>query len=168
MDYDDKLKKIPGYSNYSVTTSGKVLTNRLRAGEMKPTIDRAGYLRISMIGDTGKRKAVYVHQAVAMAFLANPENKLQVNHIDNNPSNNQVCNLEWCTAKENRLHAATQNRLPRLSGENNGNAKYTARLINIIRSRHKNGMTQTDIAKMFSIPQPTVSVIVRKIQWRNI
>ena len=161
------MKNIPGYSKYSVTKDGRVFTHRLRYGEMRPTADRAGYLRVSMIGDNGKRKGVYVHQAVAMTFIANPENKPQVNHIDNNPNNNQVTNLEWCTAKENRLHAATQNRLPRLGGENNGNSKYTVKLINMIRSRHKDGFTQTEIARMFGVPQPSVSVIVRNIQWRN-
>lgn len=52
-----------------------------------------------------KRLTHRVHRLVIKAFLPNPEGKESVNHIDCNPFNNELVNLEWCTAKENSMHA---------------------------------------------------------------
>ena len=49
-------------------------------------------------------KDYYVHRLVAIAFLPNNENKPQVHHKDNNPENNNLLNLSWCTNSENQLH----------------------------------------------------------------
>ena len=52
-----------------------------------------------------ERKNYQVHRLVAMAFLENQEDKLTINHIDGNPLNNYVANLEGCTQKENIHHS---------------------------------------------------------------
>ena len=67
-----------------------------RAGKMlKPRVNK-GYLFIDI-----DRKTMFVHRLVAKAFIPNPDNMPQVNHKDENPKNNRVDNLEWCTAKYN-------------------------------------------------------------------
>ena len=55
--------------------------------------------------DNGKQVDVEVHRLVANAFLENPQNLPCVNHIDGNPANNDVLNLEWCSYSDNVRHS---------------------------------------------------------------
>lgn len=52
----------------------------------------------------GIRNRIYIHRMVAELFIDNPDNKLEVNHINNIHDDNRVCNLEWSTRKENAQH----------------------------------------------------------------
>ena len=65
---------------------------------------KRNYCIVSCMVD-GKQKLFYVHRLVAEAFIPNPLNLPQVNHLDGDPSNNHVSNLEWCTPKQNVSHA---------------------------------------------------------------
>lgn len=71
---------------------------------LKPGYDKDGYLHVGLFKDK-KAHRNKVHRLVAMAFIDNPENKPEVNHIDGNKQNNNVWNLEWCTKSENGIHA---------------------------------------------------------------
>ena len=87
-----------------VSDLGRVKSN-LRDGRiLKTQKDNKGYHRLRM---TIKREryAFKVHRLVAQAFIPNPDNKPQVNHIDGNKDNNAASNLEWVTSMENAQHA---------------------------------------------------------------
>jgi hypothetical protein len=71
---------------------------------LKNVPDPQWYLHLGLSVKWNK-KMLSVHRAVAQAFIPNPDNKPQVNHIDWNPSNNHVSNLEWCTCYENQAHS---------------------------------------------------------------
>lgn len=95
-----------GCSNYYVRSNGDIFsTNRMVY--LKPKINTDGYHVVALSDDTMKSVYISVHRIVAMAFVYNPENKPQVNHIDGNKTNNWTHNLEWTYNWENMLHAST-------------------------------------------------------------
>ena len=111
---------IEGYENlYEVSNLGRV--RRLesvvncKAGSkrkfpgkiLKPRVVQ-GYLRVNLCKN-GIRRSYYIHRLVSTAFIPNPENLPQVNHLSEDKLNNSVENLEWCTAKEN-INYGTRNK----------------------------------------------------------
>lgn len=71
-----------------------------RKGKILKQYNKGGYLQVTLTINN-KRKYYNVQRLVALAFIPNPNNLPQVNHKDENPLNNNVSNLEWCTAKYN-------------------------------------------------------------------
>lgn len=66
---------------------------------------RKGEYRTVTIGLNGKQYHLYVHRLIAFMYIPNPDNKPTVNHIDGDPSNNNIKNLEWATYSEQTVHA---------------------------------------------------------------
>lgn len=90
-------KQIKGYDEYQVSNLGRV-KSKYRVLTATPT-DK-GYLRVN-ITKKGKSKSFRVHRLVAEAFIPNPDNKPQVDHINTDRTDNRVENLRWVTGKEN-------------------------------------------------------------------
>lgn len=92
----EQWKDVPGWENlYMVSNTGKVwsqITGKIR----KTAFNTDGY-EVIMLSRDGKQFGTFVHRLVAMAFLPNPNNYPVVNHKDENPKNNHVDNLEWCS-----------------------------------------------------------------------
>jgi hypothetical protein len=78
---------------------------------MKPFVTSDGYLRISLY-DNGYKK-VFIHRLVALAFVPNPNNFPEIDHIDGKPQNNNANNLRWVTHKQNMNNPITRNRMKR-------------------------------------------------------
>ena len=103
-------KPIKGFEGlYEVDTNGNIYsllqTSSRRKRILKQYQNEQGYLKVNLYDYNGHCKKQYVHRIVASAFIPNPENKPNVNHIDVNVKNNNVSNLEWCTQSENIKHA---------------------------------------------------------------
>lgn len=99
-------KAIEGTSGmFEVSNTGRVRSLlRPNMTMLKMQYDSKGYQRVRVT--LNRRKITFkVHREVARAFIPNPYNKPQVNHIDGNKDNNAVDNLEWVTNKENIRHA---------------------------------------------------------------
>lgn len=88
-------KDIDGYEDYQITSWGRVF-NKKTGKFVYQEIHDKGYLRVDLFNDMG-RKHMKVHRLVAQAFIPNPWNKPQINHIDGNNQNNSISNLEWVT-----------------------------------------------------------------------
>lgn len=95
-------KDITGWENlYKISNLGNVYSCKSDM-ILKPS-NKKGYLVVKL-QNYKRKKTVPIHRLVASAFIPNPENKKEVNHIDCNKENNNVNNLEWCTRQENHYH----------------------------------------------------------------
>lgn len=95
---------------YEISSLGNIRrTVKGKKYHIKPEKLKKGYLRVS-IWENGERSRKLLHRLVAEAFIPNPDKKNQVDHINNNTSDNRVENLRWVTPKENIQHSIEQNR----------------------------------------------------------
>jgi hypothetical protein len=129
-------KPIKGYEDlYEVSNTGRVRRIRHKAvigktnptlpqREKKPHVNQDGYAMVGLYrGQT--QKHIGVHRLVAMAFIPNPENLPQVNHKDEDKTNNHVDNLEWCTNEYNSRYGTRSERI----GKANKNGKKSKPII---------------------------------------
>lgn len=95
---------IPNFKNYLINRKGDIFSLKRRK-ILKARKGKFGYLYIGITNDNGNRKFIKIHRAVALTFIPQTDGKPFINHKDGNKLNNDVSNLEWCTAKENVAHA---------------------------------------------------------------
>lgn len=108
------------------------------------------------------------HRLVAEAFIPNPNKYPIINHIDGNPSNNHVSNLEWCTHGQNLKHAYFIGRASKV-GEKNSIAKLSDKKVILIRSLYaKCKKPQSFIAKLFGVNQAHISMVVNRKIWTHV
>ena len=115
---NEEWRDVVGYEGlYQVSNQGRVkslerkdcLGRTVKERILKPGVVGSGYLMISLCTG-GKQKMFSVHRLVCQAFHDNPDNKSDVNHINEDKTDNRACNLEWSTRKENLNHGSRNER----------------------------------------------------------
>lgn len=102
-------KELDDLPNYEISNRGR-LRNKNTLRILKTRVSKLGYEHIT-ITYGGEKYFRAIHRLVAKAFLINPGNKPEVNHIDENKLNNHVSNLEWMTKSENINHGTRNERV---------------------------------------------------------
>ena len=105
---------VKGFSKYGVCRQGTV-KNLQTHRVLKGTVEN-GYKRYCLQNDNGKSEKMLGHRLTALAFLPNPHNRKEVDHIDRNKLNNSASNLRWSTHTENMVNKP----LPKRKNENVG------------------------------------------------
>ena len=115
---------------YKVSNWGRILSLDYRhtgkPGLMNPGENTDGYLRVNL-HKNGETNLCYVHRLIAETFLPNPENKPEVNHIDEDKTNNRVENLEWKNHRDNCNHGTRNERI----GKTSTNGKLSKKVLQL-------------------------------------
>ena len=99
----EKWKPIKGFPLYYISNFGRVWSDKQNRRYLATHHDKYGYYHVTLTKEA-KQHHVLVHRLVAEAFVENSNGYKEVNHIDEDKSNNRADNLEWCTRKYNILY----------------------------------------------------------------
>ena len=140
---NEEWRDVVGYEGlYQVSSEGRVKSlertfidksgrkRTVKERILKPGMDKGGYLRIDLCA-SGKSRMFSVHRLVCQAFHDNPENKLDVNHINENKTDNRACNLEWSTRKKNCNHGTRNVRMAETKSKQVGQYTLNGELIKV-------------------------------------
>ena len=155
----EDIRNYEGY--YQISNRGNIKSyHKNKNGKlMKITIQKTKYNYVySIVGLTKDNQCVLfkVSRLVALHFIPNPENKPEVNHINNDSLNNYYKNLEWATHKENMQHSYNQSRLGKLKKSDWIIIKYL----------YENDIFQKELANYFNISASSIKEILVKMNVR--
>lgn len=170
-------KEINGYEGlYLISNFGRVLTlgrsvigkdGKVRSYKRKylsTPCNSSGYKTVCLFKN-GERKHKHVHRLVAEHFVEGYDEGLVVNHLDGDKLNNNATNLEWCTQKENNIHA--YNTGLKSIGSDHHRSKLDELDVITIKyfMRDVNGST---LAKMFGVTKENINYIKANKIWKHI
>lgn len=172
-------KDIPSYEGiYQVSNYGRVKSlsrtviykrkRNYRTDYCKEHIlscSKEKYLSVGLKKTNDRQRKFLLHRLVANAFIPNPDDLPYINHKDCNKHNNYVGNLEWCTPKENSVHASLNDLLP--FGEGHGRAKLSEMDVVDILHCLSLGVTCKELAEKYGVHIATISLINTGKNWKR-
>lgn len=171
LDYEklyqvSTLSRVRSLSRYKKGKIGNLIF--IEGQIMLPSLATNGYPQITL-SKNGKSKIFRIHRLMAIAFIPNPENKKEVNHINGIKTDNRIENLEWATKSENAFHAfQTGLHIPHnCKGTKNGRAKLSEEDVKEIIALlpfKKN----SELGPTYGLTPETISAIRTGRLWKNI
>lgn len=172
-DLDGEVwKPISGFDGYMVSNLARIKrlgrvqpnvhnTKSIRGEKLLKYSSKKEYPHVPLfIGQ--ERKYKLVHRLVAEAFIPNPHNKPEVNHIHGKERGHGVDNLEWATKSENESHAHRAGLKTGIRGERNWNCKLTSKQVNEIRQKYIPRIyTEKILALEYGVSQSHIHGIIK-------
>ncbi len=171
---EERWKPIPEYGGwYDVSDLGRVRSwivhGKCRNEKrdipriLKLALIPNGYLMIALRGNKGKMGTKSVHRLVAVTFLGQPPQGMQVDHRNDCRTDNRLENLRYLTQLENIRRGSWKRR-----GEKHVKSILTEKDIGVIRERYAAGESAQLIAKDFSVAQSTIEGVVQGRSWKHL
>lgn len=158
-------------TNYEVSNTG-IVRNAISKSVLIGSIGSNGYRHVSIqIIENGWSisRTLSIHRLVATAFIPNPDNKPEVNHINGKKLINWVGNLEWNTISENTIHAIKMGLLIPRKGSESPVSLYTDEQIRYVCSLLQEGIrSKEDISKITGVSRPVVTSVALRKRWNHI
>lgn len=156
------MREIPDFPGYFIDMEGNI---RGRRGLfLSPTSDSDGYLKVNLM-HKGRLKTVRVHRLVLLTYAGNPpEGKPQARHLDGNPHNNKLENLQWGSPQENAADKIRHG----TARHNIAKSRFSKEDISKIREMRARGNTYRKIANQFETCQSQIFYIVNGYYWSHI
>lgn len=137
---------------------------------MKPTPHKYGYPTYGF-SKNSKQKRMCLHRLMLLAFVGPCPKGMECRHLDGNPANCSLNNLEWATHSNNMMDMQKHGTqfIPNLKGSDIGNSKLKEDQVRLIRSLYKTGKyTHRQLAKKFSVSKTLIGMIIRRDWWKHI
>lgn len=173
----ESWRQVPGFVGYEASDCGRVRSvDRLiidklgrkvphKGRVLRPCTSRKGYL---VVGTGYKKRSVYVHSMVALAFIGDRPDGFEVNHKDAVKTNNKPENLEYITGLDNIRHANKLGLVRPMKGERNGRSKLTCAMVAEIRFKRESGVVLRLLAEEYGVVLQVIHDIVKRKTWKHV
>ena len=159
-------RPIPGWEDlYSVSDAGRVMSHRRGIILAQASEYHTGYRSVCLASGP-KRVNIRIHRAVLLAFVGPLPSGKVTRHVNGDPRDNRLANLQYGTYSENSEDMAHHG--SRLRGEGIRNSKLKAQHVIEIRALVASGQPRTAIAQRFSVSRSTIDDIIRGKRWRHL
>lgn len=166
METTEIWKDIPGYEGYyQASNLGRIKSFYKNGKILNPSINMHGYKQIVLINHNG-RKTWTIHRIIAKTFIPNIYNKPFINHINGIKTDNNINNIEWCTASENIIHGFKIGLIKRNKNEKSKSSKLSWDIVSQIRLiKNRDKISNRKLAKQYGVCHTLINKIINNTKW---